>query len=144
MISKHAPEQWARAFGGSPWGAQQAVTDSAGYKAFKSVRPDEEPSLLTDIIYYQLYELVIGIQMAGPDLTPQTFESGMFAYPEGTGPAGTWDFSPERYTGVVDARLLWWDPDAPSPFNGDPGTYVDTGTRYRSGDFPEGEMEVFG
>jgi hypothetical protein len=144
MISKHAPEQWARAFGGSPWGAQQAVTDSAGYKAFKSVRPDEEPSLLTDIIYYQLYELVIGIQMAGPDLTPQTFESGMFAYPEGTGPAGTWDFSPERYTGVVDARLLWWDPDAPSPFNGDPGTYIDTGTRYRSGEFPDGEIEVFG
>ena len=143
MIAKQAPEQWSRAFGGSPWGAQQSVTDSDGYRAFKSVRPDDEPSLLTDIIYYQLLQIVIGVQMAGPELTPQTFESGMFAYPEGTGPAGTWDFSPERYTGVVDARLLWWDADAPSPFNGEPGTYIDTGTRYRIGEFPEGEMEVF-
>lgn len=144
MISKQAPEQWARAFGGSPWGAQQAMGDSAGSRAFASVRPDEEPSMLVDILYYQLYELVIGLQMAGPDLTPQNFETGMFAYPEGTGPAGTWDFSLEHYTGVVDARIVWWDPDAISPFNGLPGAYLDNGQRYRQGDLPEaGEMEVF-
>lgn len=143
MISQQSPEQWKRAFGGSPWGAQQALTESVGYKAFKSVRPDAEPSMLTDIIYYQLYELAIGIQMAGPNLTAQNFETGMFSYPEGTGPAGTWDFGPERYTGIVDARLFWWDPDQPSLFNGEPGAYVDSGTRYRQGEFPEGEMEVF-
>ena len=143
MISKQAPDQWAHAFGASPWGAQLPLEEGSGWKAFKSVRPDQEPSLLTEIIYYQLYELVIGMQMAGPDLTPKNFESGMFAYPEGTGAAGTWDFALDQYTGIVDSRILWWDPDAPSPFNGDPGTYVDTGTRYRQGDLPEGELEVF-
>ena len=143
MISKAAPNQWKRAFGGSPWGAQQAMGESDGWKAFKSVRPNEEPSMLTDIVYYQLLELVIGIQMAGPDLTPKNFETGMFSYPEGVGPAGTWDFSLDHYTGVVDARVIWWDPNLISPFNGEPGAYRDTGTRTRIGQFPEEELGVF-
>jgi hypothetical protein len=143
MISHAAPEQWKHAFGGSPWGAQEAIGQSAGWQAFKSVRPNDEASLLTDIIYYQLYQLVIGIQMAGPDLTPKNFETGMFSYPEGTGPAGTWDFSLDHYTGIVDARVIWWDPDTPSVFNGEMGAYRDDGTRVRQGQFPEEEIEVF-
>jgi len=143
MISQQAPDQWSHAFGASPWGAQQAIEDGAGFKALQSVHPEVEPSKLTEILYYQLYQLVIGIQMAGPELTPQNFETGMFSYPEGTGPAGSWDYGPDSYTGVVDARLVWWDPERPSLFNGEPGAYVDTGTRYRHGEFPEGELEVF-
>jgi hypothetical protein len=143
MISKAAPNQWKRAFGASPWGAQQPMGESDGWKAFKSVRPNEEPSMLTDIVYYQLLELVIGLQMAGPDLTPKNFETGMFAYPGGTGPAGAWEFSLDHYTGVVDARVIWWDPEAVSPFNGEKGAYRDTGGRVRVGEFPEEELEVF-
>ena len=88
---------------------------------------DDEPSLLVDLIYYQLLMLALGIQMAGPDLTPETFETGLFAYPGGTGQAGAWDFSPGHYTPVTDIREIWWDPDKISPFNGEPGTYVDNG-----------------
>ena len=33
--------------------------------------------------------VAIGIHMAGPNLTPETFEKGMFAYPGGNGPIGT-------------------------------------------------------
>lgn len=142
IIAKNSGDQWSRAFGGTPWGAQQAFGTSIGYQAYKSVR-DDEPSLLIDIVYFQLLELAIGLQMAGPDLTPTNFETGMFAYPEGTGTAGTWDFEPEHYTGVVDIRVFWWDPAQPSLFNNDPGAYVDDGTRVRQGDLPEGELGVF-
>lgn len=143
MVSKVAPDQWKHAFGGSPSGAQQPIKQSDGYKAYKSVHPDKEPSILADIVYYQLYQLAIGIQMAGPDLTPETFETGMFSYPVGQGPAGRWDFAPNHYTGASDARIVWWDPDQPSLFNGKPGTYRDTGERFKQGELPEGELKVF-
>jgi hypothetical protein len=142
MVARGSGEQWSRAFGGTPWAAQQAFGSSAGYRAYRSVR-DDEPSLLVDLLYYQLYQLAIGVQMAGPTLTPDNFETGMFAYPEGTGAAGTWDFAPEHYTGLVDYRILWWDPAVVSPFNDQPGGYRDDGTRRRQGELPEGELEVF-
>lgn len=143
MIAGQSGEQWNHAFGGSPWAAQKPMQESESYKAYKTVR-DDEPSILIDIVYYQLYELVIGIQMAGPDLNPENFETGMFAYPGGNGGAGLWDFAPEHYTGVSDIRELWWDPDSPSPFNGQMGTYADNGQRYKQGEIPEGDPEVFG
>lgn len=142
MIQRNSGDQWSRAFGGSPWAAQQAIASSEGYRAYRSVR-DDEPSLLVDLVYYQLYQLAIGVQMAGPRLTPDNFETGMFAYPEGTGVAGTWDFSPEHYTGTIDIRVFWWDPAVVSGFNNESGGYRDTGTRYRTGEIPEGEPEVF-
>jgi hypothetical protein len=144
MIQRQSGDQWTRSFGGSPWGTQLPPGQSPAYAAYSSVRNGEQPpSLLVDLLYYQIYELVIGLQMAGPDLTPQTFETGMFAYPGGDGPAGHWDFYEEHYTGVEDAREFWWDADAPSPFNGLPGTYRDDGTRWERGDLTEGDPEVF-
>jgi hypothetical protein len=142
MIQNAAPGQWDRAFGGSPLASQPGYGTSDAYRAYKSVR-DDEPSLLVDVIYHQILPLALGVQMAGPDLTPETFETGMFAYPGGAGMAGTWDWSPRHYTPVIDLREIWWDPDRPSPFNGAPGTYADNGQRYRIGDLPEGDPEVF-
>jgi len=135
-------DQWSRAFGLSYFSEQLPPEESPAYQAYKSVRSDE-PSKLVDLLYYQLYGLVIGIQMAGPELTPQTFETGMFAYPGGTGVAGTWDWSPEHYTPQVDAREVWFDPDGESSFNGDRGTYVGSEERFRQGEWPEGDPEVF-
>ena len=44
-------------------------------QAYKSFRKDE-PAFSVEIIYAQMYMLALGIQLAGPKLTPQTFESG--------------------------------------------------------------------
>lgn len=136
-------DQWSRAFGGSSLGVQPDREDSPGYKAYKSVR-DDEPSLAVDVLYYQLYQLALGIQMAGPDLTPENLETGLFSYPEHTGPAGTWDYlvdedtgEPVSYTPVIDLREVRWDPDATSPFNGEKGTYVGDGPRFRREDAAE-------
>ena len=81
--------------------------------------------------------------MAGPDLTPETFETGLFAYPGPPGQAGLWDFGPGHYTPVIDIREIWWDPDRISPFNGKPGTCVDNGSGTAGRQIPEGDPEVF-
>jgi hypothetical protein len=142
-IAKQSGDEWTHAFGTSPSGSPVPWGQSIGYKAFKSVRPNEEPSTLVDLIYHQLYLVALGIQMAGPDLTPANFEAGMFAYPGGKGPYGRWKFNDEHYTGISDVRELWWDPTGISPFNQLPGTYADGGERWDLGHIPDGDPEVF-
>lgn len=142
IVANNAPEQWTRAFGGSPWAAQEPPETSTAHAAFNSVRPDGEPSDLIDLVYHQVLTLALGVQMAGPNLTPDTFEAGLFAYPASSGQAGAWDWSPGHYTPITDIREMWWDADAISPFNGKPGTYADLGERWQSDDIPEGDPEV--
>ncbi|GIU85212.1 MAG: hypothetical protein KatS3mg008_1987 [Acidimicrobiales bacterium] len=65
-------------------------------------------------------QLLLGIHMAGPDLTPDTFARGLFRVPPtGGGPTapqisyGDWGFFPQRdFAGIDDATVIWWDPDA--------------------------------
>jgi hypothetical protein len=87
-----------------------------------------------------MYMLALGVQLAGPNLTPETFEQGMFSYPGGTGPFGTWGFGPESYTPTQDFRVVWWDPDSVSPFNNKKGVYREAygGSRFRTGAVPAG------
>lgn len=129
MIAQGSGDQWSRSIGASPSASPEPVGESEAYRAYTSVR-DDEPSQAVDLIYAQLYRLAIGIQMAGPELTPENFQTGMFNYPGGSGALGAWAFSPENHAGVIDARIVWWDMDAASPFNGEPGTYADTGERF--------------
>lgn len=60
-----------------------------------------------------------GIHMAGPELTPETFERGQFRLPPtGGNPVdpqqshGNWGFFENLdYNGVDDLAEIWWDPD---------------------------------
>ena len=136
-------EQWSRAFGISYNAAAQPQEATLGYNAYTQVR-DEEPAFAVDSIYYSLYLLAIGIQGAGPELTPETFEQGMFDYPGGEGPAGTWGFGPGNYTAPEDYREIYWDPDETSGFNNQQGAYIETdpGERIRPGEVPDGPPRV--
>jgi hypothetical protein len=91
-----------------------------------------------------MYLVAIGVQHAGPQLTPETFERGMYAWPGGSGPAGTWKFTPGRYTPTQDAREIYWDRNAVSPQNKEKGSYVETmpGKRFRPRDWPAGDTAV--
>lgn len=139
------PDQWSRAFGVSFSGPPQPAGQSLGYRAYKAVRPDE-PSIGVDLIYNQLALLAIGIQMAGPTLTPETFEQGMFRYPTRTGPSGTWGFKPGDYSTSDDAREIFWNPGAASPQTREAGTYNDPngGQRFPIGRWPGGEPRAAG
>ena len=136
----------AHAFGISALGdnADQPANTTIAYAAYKSVRPNDEPAFTVDLIYYQMYMLAIGLQMAGPNLNPSTFEQGMFAYPSRFGPVGLWHFGPGEYAPQADVREIYWDPNAVSRYNGKPGRWVDPkpGTRYPHGQFPTGPPPI--
>ncbi len=131
------PDQWGRSFGVSFTGTPQPAGQGLGYRAYKSVRPDE-PSIGVELIYNQLYLLAIGVQGAGPNLTPQSFEKAMFDYPKRTGPSGTWGFGPNDYTTTDDAHEVFWNPSAPSVQTRSAGTYQDPngGARFPIGKWP--------
>lgn len=129
----------AHAFGLSPNEAPVASTQTLGYAAYKSVRSDE-PAFGVDLIYDQMAQMAIGIQMAGPDLTPQNFEKGMQAYPPHVGPAGLWDFAPGNFTIGEDVREICWDPNATSNYNHKQGAYIQTSDqRWTMGNIPAGK-----
>ncbi len=127
--------EWAHAFGASALGDQLPLTGNLAYKAYTSVRPDK-PANSAELLYFQLYQLAIGLQMAGPDLTPETFETGMFNAPERTGEGGTWKFGPGKYTPQTQARQIYWDPDKVSVLDGKKGAYVVGVKRFRLGEVP--------
>ena len=139
------PGQWSHAFGVSFSGPPQPAGGSLGYRAYKAVRKDE-PSIGVDLIYNQLQLLAIGIQMAGPNLTPASFEQGMFRYPTRTGPSGTWGFKAGDYSTSDDAREVVWNPRGTSVQTRNPGTYVDPngGKRFPIGKWPAGAPRAAG
>jgi hypothetical protein len=128
----------ANAFGVSSLNGFVPPTETIAYAAYKTVR-DDEPAFSVDLIYYQMYMLAIGVQGAGPNLNPATFEAGMFAYPEKLGPVGLWKFGPGDRTAANDVREIFFDPNATSTFNGKKGAYVGTsGERWQAGGIPAG------
>jgi len=136
-----AQSEWSHAFGVTFNGPIVPKESTFGYAAYKSISPSTEPANAVDLIYAQMYEIAIGIQMAGPDLTPQTFEAGMRAYP-GSQPGatnalyGTWGFPAGHFTPQLDAAIIYWDPNKISPYNQKQGAYVTASPRYTEGQFP--------
>ena len=129
----------AHAFGISPNEIAVPSTQTLGYAAYKAVRNDE-PAFGVDLIYDQMAMMAIGIQMAGPNLTPQTFQAGMQAYPGHIGPAGYWDFAPGNYTIGEDVHEICWNATATSTYNGKQGAYIETSNqRWTFGNIPGGK-----
>ena len=131
--------QWQHAFGLSMLGEEQPQQASFAYAACKSVDPDHEPIFGADIFYYFLYLLATGIQMAGPNLTPQTFASGHAglsrAAPDRPGPGA---YPKDTWAPYRDAREIWWDPNAVSTYNGAQGAYRSDNKRHKPGKWPKG------
>jgi len=84
-----------------------------------------------------MYMLALGIDLAGPNLTPQSFLKGMQSYTGGTGEFGTWGFPAGDYTPTRDGAEIYWDPNAVSAYNGKQGAYVFASGRYQPGKWPE-------
>ncbi len=138
-------KQWQHSFGIAFNATPEPLGRSFPYAAYKQVRPGDEPVFGYEEIYYQFYLLAIGLQMAGPNLTPASFEAGMFAYPGGSGPRGTWGFGEGDYTPTDDFREIWWDPNKISPQNNKKGAWVELngGQRYLPGQVPKGSAPYF-
>jgi hypothetical protein len=132
-------DQWQNAYGQSFLSDIFQGKDSESYRAYKAVRPQDEPAITRDQYYYSFLMLFIGLQMAGPNLTPETFAAGMYTYPARTGSFGRWSFSPTDHTCSDDAREIYYDRNAVSAFNNKPGRWVtlNGGRRFRGASWPE-------
>src|SRR5436190_22152846 len=73
--------EWANAFGVSALPMQNDVSYlSDGETAFKEIEPGGAPdTTITNSVFWQVEQIANGIQLAGPNLTPATFERGMMA-----------------------------------------------------------------
>jgi hypothetical protein len=137
---------WAHAAGETNNGTAPAYGTSLGYFAAKSVDPTHPPAHEVDIIYEDLYILALGVQLAGPDLTPQSFQRGLASYGGGSGEYGPWAFNVNGsgvWTPQHQFRFEWWNPNALSTFDGEKGTWVVGSSWYGPNDVPPGPMPVF-
>ncbi len=166
---RYDQKQWAHAFGISslpvktpremsePWAIHQWYYGQA--PAAKTTAP---------IIYSGLQQLYLGIHMAGPKLSPETFRDGLFNYPPtGGGPTSPHIsfgmhgyFKPQNtcssaipkeeradYLGIDDVALIWWDAEVEGKDeSGGDGKglyrYMDGGKRYMPGAMPKTDLPV--
>jgi hypothetical protein len=130
---------YAHAFGISPNEPTVPSTETLGYAAYKTVDPGSEPAFFVNNIYEQMDMMAIGIEMAGPDLTPQSFQTGMFKFPPRLGPAGLWGFSTSQYTTPNDFHEVCWSPTTISQYNNKQGAYTNTSNqRWTAHTIPKG------
>lgn len=137
---------WAHAMGETNNGSIPPYGASLGYFAAKSVDPGHAPARAVDTLYEDMYILALGIQGAGPDLTPQSFERGLWSYRGGNGEYGPWSFvdgGAGSWTPQHQFRYEWWNPNGTSSFNGEKGTWVVGSTWYTASTVPPGPPPVF-
>jgi hypothetical protein len=105
------------------------------------------PNPSTQLTWDYMNMLANGLQMAGPQLTPLTWERALLSGSADTGgdPHNVFEFwshfAPGDYTGLSDAREVYWDANATSAIDGKKGAYVALlgHRRFREGGWPRGE-----
>jgi hypothetical protein len=131
-IGRHYDQkEWAHVItGGWQWPNYSAVE---AYKTFERAYPGHQPAEVPPnspryyyVPYYTLLQVFDALQAAGPDLTPYTFEQGMFSLPPsqpGDFVGGQWQFGQGVFDPIVSYTFNWWDPNAVSNFDGTKGAY---------------------
>ncbi len=136
-------QQWRHAFGLSNLPARLPQEQQQGYRLYQWYFQKPPPAPKTvELINQGLSLLALGIDMAGPDLTPETFRAGMFNFPASGGGVttphisfGTGLFANPDYNAIDDSTEIWWDANATGPNEqGQVGQgmwrYSDGGKRY--------------
>jgi hypothetical protein len=147
--STEPPLEMAHLFGMSGWEMPRPFSSTDCYKAYKAMDPANAPDATScALIYVSLEHVMNGIQLAGPSLTPKTFEQGLFKYGHPQ-PRNPWEigggFGPGDRAFVDTLAEIWWDPSATDPTTGNPTgayRYADDGQRYGLGDMKR-ELHVF-
>ncbi len=144
-------EQRERMFGLTFHPKQVRAENLPAVWARKEVDPGYTPTLVDGLnnSYRNLLLLASGIQMAGPDLTPETFERGLHqaAFPNPFHPimAGKVGFGGGSHAMTIDAAEIWWSETARNPYADSAGAfcYVNGGERYRLDDYRSGDEALF-
>ena len=140
-------DQWDHAFGFDYQNKLVPAPDTPWYQAVMQEDPTYPwpyaPLSYNGWYAYEAMLLVVsGIQMAGPHLTPQTFQQGLWNthFPNPPSPyfEGTVGFS-QDHTMIKDRALIWYASQATGPW-GQSGVwcYVTHGQRYTDANLPGG------
>jgi hypothetical protein len=149
-------QQWQHAFGLALTGSRVNQDSNNAYNLYKWAYAKPPPNNTYGVILPDPALLFLGIQLAGPDLTPETFQAGLFRSPIlGGNPLaprssrGHHDLWPGTdYGGSDDAGILWWNPKAEG--EDEVGTvgkglyeYTKMGTRYTLDEMPTSDPGLF-
>jgi hypothetical protein len=162
--------QWTHAFGMSNLAARtpREVGDAWHLHEWYYGKPPTAANT-SGIIYPPLQQMFLGIHMAGPNLSAETFKQGMFNYPESGGGATnphvsygdhgyfklaegtqcTSDKPRPDYLGVDDVTEIWWDANAEGPDEQGKTDkkgmwrYANNGKRYLPGQMPKTDLDAF-
>jgi len=131
--------QQERNFGISWLPLRLKTEDDPAFQVYRQETKRSEIPLGFGAAFLTISLVHLGMERAGPVLTPDTFEAGMFTVDlPSRGPFETTiDFDPGDYTGASDFQQVWWDKDATAG-NGAKGDFrnVNGGKRYRAGTWP--------
>ena len=144
-------DQWAHAFGVSSLASRTRPELSETWRLhhwYFGTDPTATRSL--PVLGPLVTQLFLGVDLAGPSLSAETFAGGLFRYPpSGGGPTtprisyGFHGLSPDAdFVGVDDFTIVWWDPTAVGPNEqGKVGAgmwkYALGGKRFLLGDVPK-------
>jgi len=142
------PQQMAHAFGPSHLRDEVPFHDSDASIVWRDVGNSGEPCKSCNLIWAYYNIVGVFIQGTGPVLNPLNMEKAVLSSkPQGGWEASNHDphvimakFGPGDYTGLQDAREVYWDPNAISKIDGQPGAYVSIngGRRFENGTWPAG------
>ena len=144
-------DQWAHAFGLSPLTLKPGQEKRAPFVLYNWAYGEDPPAADTSaVILPNPSTFFAGVSAAGPDLTPETFQQGLFSRPStpayeteprlSYGDNGLWGYP--DYNGVDDVTEIWWDPEATGADEiGRDGVgmwqYVDHGKRFLPGELDD-------
>ncbi len=145
------PEQAQRAFGITFKNKLNPENDMPFRWAAREGGSDGSGGDLGYYTYVNMLQLFSGIQMAGPQLTPQTFQAGMFGTtfpnPDCKGPPHYQScvrYGPGDWAMQNDGTIHWWSNDQPSwAFGRGTFCYAHLGLRYDLGEWPSNDDGIF-
>lgn len=168
LARRYDQSQWAHAFGLSNLSARTPRELAGAYQLHEWYYGKPPVAVNTNgIILPPLNQLFLGIHMAGPDLTVETFRDGLFNYPTSGGGPTTPEigYGPDTgfkmygpncepdqlrpdYLTINDTTEIWWDAEATGvDEQGKEGkgmwTYANGGKRYGPGQMPATPTDAF-
>lgn len=149
-------EQWANAIGLSLPATPTNDEISDSYAVYEWYYGEEPLTNTHGVVIPGPATLMAGIHLAGPELTPESFERGLFERYPALEPGksytsvsrGTELWGRPDYNGTDDAGVFWWDPEAEGEDEvGNVGNglkrYIDGGQRFLPGEWPDEPLPFF-
>ena len=142
------PRTWKYAFGLSDLTNPVPFPQSDGAQAYTDGGGSGQPDGTENLNWAYVAIMGAAFMDAGPQPTPTSVRNGLFtADPQGGDPVHATIFfgRPTDYTGIKDAREVYWCATATSGIDGKQGAYlpVNGGKRNQVGAWPTGDPQVF-